>query len=1094
MRKSNTATKGIDERTIMSSCTCVCHHHHPGDSSSRNTSSSHCHRHRHRRLYRRGDLSPVNDTTITTSHRQGRHLVATDDIRKGQVIVVERPMVALPSRQTLWTQQLCHFCLAYCGGPKSALYYQTRQRQRQQQRGQGGQNMSISKSDLESIDEQQLQQPFDDTIVPCRDACGHVYCCHDCEQDAWECHHQYLCTGNCPNPNDQQQQQQQHPLVRFKQFAVQTNEILLLVAEWWVAQHVVANKLDKLQKDHDKCIQAVQSEQSSANAKDLDKESGGCTCQCNDLAYQQEQIHDLQQRLDTYTDFTMETWWDVEALVTNKEVSSSSEGKELDTDDDDDDDDDDDLTMTLRQICHDAADLLSQALAIMPGSSSPQDPSSSSSSPSPSLGTVRIPPITAIDVAQRIGACAQNAIGIRQRHPLCRSVLIDDQLRRECHDDIVAAIVQAGFIGNDEDEDDSENDGDEDERQQEELLCQEITNPVEGSDYTFEEIETFLAGLFVDEEGCVRDEQVIDRVPGRQGDDLDDIFPPLDGTAMYAIACKMNHSCEPNVVVLYKRTGWGRKHPLAIFCIALRDIAQDEELTISYIENDLEYAERQKVLMNYGFQCQCTKCQAEAGDNVTKAESQDDLHDVFGSDSDENETNDDLVNDQVAGDAMSSIDNLQRLVERLDSASNHSVFGSVPVSYQAPIISFILQNTKTLSVDLQEEDVISDLLRKCSLGAGEKDYCLCKIVGCDLETVLYRRLQERSGWPTVSYRHAFWCSILTASLGLAHECDFLEALELLDKGMVLGLPRDDRRLEGFIGYVESAAQDMSRCLHRVSTRLAVPNYQDSELLSLLEAKGLSRPIQSPVLQASSRMSYDHFEKSFVHQSKPVVMRRFAKHWRAVSKWRNLNHVAFEHGHRLVPIEVGAMSDSSMKEQLVSLRSYVSSYLISHDQMKRCWSLKDATVGCKEHVAYLAQHPLLNQIPTLSDDLPMSPVFCGPSGPTNVYAWIGTGGTRTPLHFDSYDNLFIQIVGVKYVRLYKTSETPKLYVSSKSSYGLQGNMSEVDCELEDYIRHPDAKAAEFSEVLLFPGDCLFIPARTWHYIRSLSTSISVNYWF
>jgi ribosomal protein L16 Arg81 hydroxylase len=108
--------------------------------------------------------------------------------------------------------------------------------------------------------------------------------------------------------------------------------------------------------------------------------------------------------------------------------------------------------------------------------------------------------------------------------------------------------------------------------------------------------------------------------------------------------------------------------------------------------------------------------------------------------------------------------------------------------------------------------------------------------------------------------------------------------------------------------------------------------------------------------------------------------------------------------------------------------------------------------------------------------------------------MGTGGTRTPLHFDSYDNLFVQLVGAKYVRLYPRDATPNLYVSTSGTYGLQGNMSDVDCEREDWAVHGKARDAEYTEVLLLPGDALFIPARTWHYVRALSTSISVSYWF
>lgn len=108
--------------------------------------------------------------------------------------------------------------------------------------------------------------------------------------------------------------------------------------------------------------------------------------------------------------------------------------------------------------------------------------------------------------------------------------------------------------------------------------------------------------------------------------------------------------------------------------------------------------------------------------------------------------------------------------------------------------------------------------------------------------------------------------------------------------------------------------------------------------------------------------------------------------------------------------------------------------------------------------------------------------------------MGTGGTRTPLHYDSYDNLLVQLVGAKYVRIYGKEETGKLYVSKVGTYGSQGNMSAVDCERENFEQHPLARDAKFQEVLLLPGDALFIPSRAWHYVRSLSSSVSVNYWW
>jgi hypothetical protein len=189
-----------------------------------------------------------------------------------------------------------------------------------------------------------------------------------------------------------------------------------------------------------------------------------------------------------------------------------------------------------------------------------------------------------------------------------------------------------------------------------------------------------------------------------------------------------------------------------------------------------------------------------------------------------------------------------------------------------------------------------------------------------------------------------------------------------------------------------------------------------------------------------------------------------------------------------------MERGGMKEQIMSLRSFITTYLAPSSQ-KSHWTLEDATNSTLS-VAYLAQHPLLDQISELCRDIEMHPRLCA-SKPLHRNIWMGTGGTRTPLHFDSYDNMLVQIVGYKYVRVYGIGETEKLYVirgASKCDVSAQGNMSAVNCELEDLEAHPLARDAKYQEINLGPGDCLFLPARMWHYVRSLSTSISVNYWW
>ena len=66
----------------------------------------------------------------------------------------------------------------------------------------------------------------------------------------------------------------------------------------------------------------------------------------------------------------------------------------------------------------------------------------------------------------------------------------------------------------------------------------------------------------------------------------------------------LSHSCDPNSHML----GLGN----FIFAIADKNIKANEEITTFYVENDQEFLSRQKkLLLNYGFKCQCPLCQIE---------------------------------------------------------------------------------------------------------------------------------------------------------------------------------------------------------------------------------------------------------------------------------------------------------------------------------------------------------------------------------------------------------------------------------------------------------------------------------------------------
>jgi lysine-specific demethylase 8 len=950
----------------------------------------------------------------------------------------------------------------------------------------------------------------------CRHKCGVVYCSLECQQDDWEWGgHQELCTGTIPDPVentssqphsdtviDNQDEQndgsstidsfdatksQMDPLLKFKIHAMETNEIFLLVATWLV--RILKNNLPYNDDDN----------------------------------------------LNThpYTDFQMNAWWDVK---TNEDATLKMTQKDEESQNDDEKQNQgESLGTILKQLCLESHSYLSEALKSR-------------------LSLTRSSRwLSTIGMARLIGSLEQNCLGIRRKHALQLDIMQNKELRHEFNAELIQCLEGAGVIGNDDDDSscgcgDEEiidiNTSDTNTKHIDENLvhdtvvtradavdkaivvdADENSNQGTESVYSPDDIAGVFANLTRDlTDNCMYDE-------------WDQVITPLDGVSHYSISTKMNHSCEPNVILVYKTRGWGRDHPLVAYVVALKDIVPGEELTISYITSEDSYEERQAALANYGFVCKCSKCEREKGDTVKgdKAlasgiecvdkndlfgkedeEDEDDVfgddddlfgededddgnaddEDLFGDDEDDDGHGDDDVADANEGDEqLSGEERLSNVAERLDTILNKSTHIAIPLTCLAPVSNYVVRQVSSLLQDIQIEEGLGDdkqtienLLEQNMTAVRDRDFASCRIVGSDLELFLYHQLASNGSWATLMHRACYWCASITASIGYAHEGSFLVSMKYLDKAIILG--QDRSIIKSYFEYVEMYASQMAAGPCPIAVECKVSDYQCPKLRDLVTTKALSQKIDFPINEISSNNDSNATNVlAACNESESLVIRGLASQWLAVKTWRNMDAMAREFGHRLVPTEVGSMSNE-MKEAVVPFRRFVAKYL-SPSAEKDCWSLDDATADTNHHIAYLAQHPLLNQIPALCNDIDMSP--CGVK-PTNVNIWMGTGGTRTPLHFDTYDNLLVQLVGAKYVRLYKKESGPKLYVSKDKSYGGQGNMSELDCEREDFAKHPSAKDCSYTEVVLFPGDCLFIPSREWHYVRSLSTSVSINYWF
>lgn len=106
-------------------------------------------------------------------------------------------------------------------------------------------------------------------------------------------------------------------------------------------------------------------------------------------------------------------------------------------------------------------------------------------------------------------------------------------------------------------------------------------------------------------------------------------------------------------------------------------------------------------------------------------------------------------------------------------------------------------------------------------------------------------------------------------------------------------------------------------------------------------------------------------------------------------------------------------------------------------------------------------------------------------------WVGPSGATTRLHYDSFDNFYIQIYGRKRFVIFPPEQHRSFYLNAYWHSGAQ--QAQVDIDNIDLDTFPLFKAANGMDAILNPGDVLFLPALWFHHVIALDTSFSCSIW-
>ena len=256
---------------------------------------------------------------------------------------------------------------------------------------------------------------------------------------------------------------------------------------------------------------------------------------------------------------------------------------------------------------------------------------------------------------------------------------------------------------------------------------------------------------------------------------------------------------------------------------------------------------------------------------------------------------------------------------------------------------------------------------------------------------------------------------------------------------------------------------------------------------------------SPLIERLERPTPDEFYRDYISRNRPAILTGIADRWPAFARWTPA-HFQSEFGD----VEINYVTWASDEEandpaDYLKTRKKLALKLGAFVEMMRaagCTSSRNSSRN------YIAQFPIFRVLPQLAHDIePLDAYMRIPAYYPEALRkrllfeprlWMGPRGTVTTLHFDAAHNFLAQIHGRKKLILVAPEQSSLVYYPASELEHII--YSPVDAEAPDFDRFPLYKEATPLELVIEPGEILFIPVRWWHYARALDESISLNFWW
>ncbi len=249
------------------------------------------------------------------------------------------------------------------------------------------------------------------------------------------------------------------------------------------------------------------------------------------------------------------------------------------------------------------------------------------------------------------------------------------------------------------------------------------------------------------------------------------------------------------------------------------------------------------------------------------------------------------------------------------------------------------------------------------------------------------------------------------------------------------------------------------------------------LLDVIEAHRHLAP-EAGAIDRYEGLGAEEFFERFYTQNRPVVLGGEMADWPALKLWTP-EHLARTVGAAPIEYQGGRDGDAEFELHKEAHRREAP-FDRFIERITRPGAGNDAYM-----TAYNSRKNIEALQPLRADMRPLGKLLAGDGG---GMMWIGPAGTFTPLHHDLTNNLIAQVVGRKQIILSPPSETSRM----RNNIHVFSDLVDIQNPVIDAADIHEIQGGRFYEVVLEPGDLLFLPIGWWHQVRALDFSVTLTY--